>query len=63
MTHYRKFIAAVVGAIVTIAATQGFSVDPEIVAAVTTLLTAVAVLIVPNRTSIQFYDEDLDFKD
>jgi hypothetical protein len=59
MAQYRKFVAAVVGAIVTIAATQGFSVDPEIVAAATTLLTAAAVLLVPNRSSITFYDEDL----
>ena len=59
MAQYRKFVAAVIGAIVTILATQGFSVDPEIAAAVTTLLTAVVVLLVPNRSNIRFYDEDL----
>lgn len=59
MSQYRKFVAAVIGAIVTLLATQGVSVDAEIVTAVTTLLTAVAVLVIPNRSSIQFYNEDL----
>jgi uncharacterized membrane protein (DUF441 family) len=62
MPQYRKFIAAVIGAIVTILATQGVSVDPEIVTAVTTLLTAIAVLLIPNQTSIEFYNEDLNPK-
>lgn len=56
-TH-RKFIAAVIGAIVTILATQGFSVDPEIAAAVTTLVTAVAVYLVPNGPKFEFYTQD-----
>ena len=60
VAKYRKFIAAVLGAIVTILATQDVSVDPEIVAAVTTLLTAIAVLVIPNNTATKFFDEDLD---
>ena len=63
MSQYRKFVAAVIGAIVTLLATQGVSVDAEIVTAVTTLLTAVAVLLIPNRSSIQFYNEDLKVED
>jgi len=55
---HRKLIAAVIGAIVTILATQGFSVDAEIVAAVTTLLTALAVYLVPNGPQIEFYEND-----
>lgn len=61
-TH-RKFVAAVIGAIVTIAATQGFTVDPEIVAAVTTLVTAAAVYLIPNGPRIEFYNEDLRTED
>ena len=49
MQNHRKLIAAVIGAIVTILATQGISVDAEIVVSVTTLLTALAVYIVPNE--------------
>lgn len=60
MAKYRKFVAAVIGAIVTILATQDVSVDPEIVAAVTTLVTAIAVLLIPNEGGIRFYDEDID---
>lgn len=60
VAKYRKFIAAVIGAIVTILATQDVSVDPEIVAAATTLLTAIAVLVIPNKTATKFFDEDLD---
>lgn len=60
IAKYRKFIAAVIGAIVTILATQDVSVDPEIVAAATTLLTAIAVLAIPNKTASKFFDDDLD---
>lgn len=60
MSKYRKFIAAVIGAIVTILATQDVSVDPEIVAAVTTLATAIAVLVIPNDVGVRFFDEDID---
>jgi len=60
LTHYRKFIAAVIGAIVTILATQDVSVDPEIAAAVTTLVTAVAVLLIPNEVGVRYFDEDID---
>ena len=48
-----------IGAIVTILATQGISVDAEIVTAVTTLLTALAVWLVPNDVAVKFFDEDL----
>jgi hypothetical protein len=48
MSEYRKTVAAVIGAIVTILATQGVSVEPEIVIAVTTLITALLVYLVPN---------------
>jgi hypothetical protein len=58
-TQYRKAIAAVIGAIVTILATQGISVDAELVAAVTTLLTALAVWLIPNDVAVKFFDEDL----
>jgi len=58
MANHRKLIAAVIGAIVTILATQGVSVDPEIVAAVTTLLTAAAVYLVPNTPKIVYYQDD-----
>ena len=57
--NHRKVIAAVIGAIVTLVAIAGFSVDPEIVAAVTTLLTAIAVYFVPNKSLVEFYAEDL----
>jgi hypothetical protein len=57
-TH-RKFVAAVIGAIVTIAATQGFTVDPELVAAVTTLITALVVYLVPNGPHVELYNQDL----
>jgi hypothetical protein len=49
LSQYRKTVIAVIGAIVTILATQGVSVDQEIVTAVTTLITAALVFIVPNK--------------
>jgi uncharacterized paraquat-inducible protein A len=52
-------IAAVIGAIVTIAAVSGFSVDAEIVAAVTTLVTAIVVYLVPNAIPVDYYDQEL----
>ena len=60
---HKKFIAAVIGAIVTILATQGVSVDPEIVAAVTTLLTAAAVYLIPNGPQVEFYEKDPQSQD
>lgn len=48
MSHIRKAIVAVVGAVVAILATAGYDVDDDTVAAVISLLTAVAVYIVPN---------------
>jgi hypothetical protein len=57
--NHRKMIAAVIGAIVTIAAVSGFSVDAEIVAAVTTLVTAIVVYLVPNAIPVDYYDQEL----
>jgi hypothetical protein len=48
MNRYRKAIVAVIGAIVTILALYGIDVDPELVAAITTILTAGAVAWFPN---------------
>lgn len=48
MAEYKKSIVAVIGAIVTILAVNGVDVDPELVAAVTTLVTASLVWWVPN---------------
>lgn len=58
MSQYRKTVAAVVGAIVTILVASGIieGIDPSIQAAVTTLLTAAAVYLVPNIK--QFTDEN-----
>jgi hypothetical protein len=51
MTEYRKTVAAVVGAVVTILVAGGLidGLDAQIQAAITTLLTAVAVYALPNR--------------
>ena len=49
--QYRKLIVAVIGAVVTILAVAGIDADAEIVAAVTTLLTAASVYLVPNTTA------------
>lgn len=46
--QYRKLIAALVGAVVTILAVWQIDVDPEVVAAATTLLTAIGVWFFPN---------------
>ena len=52
MSEYRKTVAAVIGAIVTILATQGVSVNQEIVVAVTTLITVALVYLVPNSPKL-----------
>lgn len=46
---YNKAIVAVVGAVVAVLAAAGIDVDPEVSAAVVSLLTAVAVYLVPNQ--------------
>lgn len=61
--NHRKMIAAVIGAIVTIAAVAGFSVDAEIVAAVTTLVTAIVVYLVPNNIPVDYYQAELGAPD
>jgi len=50
MRNYEKLAAALVGAVVTVIAVAGIDADPEIVAAVTTLLTAVLVWWRPGPT-------------
>lgn len=49
MRKYRKAATATVGAVVAILAAAGIDVDPEVSAAVVTLLTALAVYLVPNE--------------
>lgn len=48
LAKYRKTIVAVIGAVVTIAGIFGTDLDPELVASVTTLLTALGVWFFPN---------------
>jgi hypothetical protein len=48
LQSYRKSIVAIIGAVVTVLAINGVDVDPEIVTAVTTLITASLVWWVPN---------------
>ena len=49
LANYRKSAVAVIGALVTLASIYGLDIDPELVAAVTTLVTAGLVLAVPNE--------------
>jgi CBS-domain-containing membrane protein len=49
LAQYRKATTAIIGAIVTILAVNGVDLDPELVASVTTLITAVLVFAVPNE--------------
>jgi len=49
LAEYKKTIAAVVGAAVSVAATYGLNVDPSVTVLVTSLLTAVAVWWVSNK--------------
>ena len=51
-SEYKKTIVAVIGAIVTILATQGIDVDPSLTVAITTILTAVAVWYFRNEEPI-----------
>lgn len=48
LTEYRKSIVAIIGAVVTILAVWGVEVDPQLVAAITTLVTAGLVWLIPN---------------
>jgi hypothetical protein len=47
----QKAVVAVVGAVVTVLAVAGIDADDEVVAAVSTLLTAVAVYAIPNSSA------------
>lgn len=49
LTQYRKSLVAIIGAVVSILAINGVDLDPELVAAITTLLTASLVWLVPNK--------------
>ena len=49
LAHYRKAVVAIIGVVVTALAVYGVDVDPEIVASVTTLATALLVFFVPNE--------------
>lgn len=49
MQEYNKLFVAVIGAVVAILATAGIDIAPEISTAVVTLLTALAVFLVPNE--------------
>lgn len=50
LSKYRKTAVAAIGAVVTILAINGVDVDPELVTAVTTLVTASLVWWVPNES-------------
>lgn len=43
LREYKKTVVAVIGAVVTVVGIYGVEVDPELVAAVTTILTAAGV--------------------
>jgi hypothetical protein len=49
LTQYRKSAVALIGAVVTILALNGVNVEPDLVAAITTLITAALVWVVPNE--------------
>jgi hypothetical protein len=48
LAQYRKSAVALIGAVVTILAVNGVDLDPELVAAITTIVTASLVWFVPN---------------
>lgn len=49
LARYRKATTALIGAVVSILAVNGIDLDPELVAAITTLITAALVFAVPNE--------------
>lgn len=49
MQRYNKAIMAILGGLATLAGIWGINIDPEIVAAVGTIVTAVLVERVPNK--------------
>jgi hypothetical protein len=49
LEHYRKAVVAIIGVIVTVLGIYEVDIDPEIVASVTTLATALLVFFVPNE--------------
>lgn len=49
LNQYRKTAVAVIGAVVTILAINGVNLDPALVTAITTLVTAALVFAVPNE--------------
>ena len=48
LQHYRKAVVAIIGVLVTVLGIYGVELNPELVAAVTTLATALLVFFVPN---------------
>ena len=49
LARYRKATTALIGAVVSILAVNGIDLDPELVAAVTTIITASLVYLIPNE--------------
>lgn len=49
MSKYRKAIAAVVGAVVAVVAVFGVNIDPQVSATVVSVLTSIAVYVIPNK--------------
>jgi hypothetical protein len=49
LSQYRKTTTAIIGAVVSILAINGVNLDPELVIAITTLVTAALVFLVPNE--------------
>lgn len=60
LTEYRKSAVAVIGAVVTILAVWGVNLDPQLVAAITTLVTAGLVWLIPNDAAVEFDPQDRD---
>lgn len=58
LTEYRKSAVAIIGAIITILAVWGVEVDPQLVAAITTLVTAGLVWLIPNDAAVEFDAQD-----
>lgn len=48
LSRYAKSVTAAIGAVVTILAIYGIDADPELVAAITTIVTSALVWYVPN---------------
>lgn len=49
LARYRKATTALIGSVVSILAISGVDLDPELVVAVTTIITSVLVFAIPNE--------------